>query len=65
MWGQVKKPAAPEKKSNTSKADWLSRLKSWVWTSEPSAQALKRQKKRVYQKAGISQRDPQAGEKLQ
>ncbi|KAF3762392.1 hypothetical protein M406DRAFT_19936, partial [Cryphonectria parasitica EP155] len=46
------------------KGQWLSKLKGWILTSEPSAQALKQQKKVVYEKAGISPRDPDASAKL-
>lgn len=45
-----------------SNGQWLSRLKSWVSTSEPSMQALRQHKKLVCEKAA---NDPQASAKLQ
>lgn len=51
-------------KSKDSKGRWLSQLKDWVSTSEPSSQALKQHKKETYKRAGVSLDDPQANAKL-
>lgn len=52
-------------KGKGCKGQWLSRVKGWVSTSEPSTQALRQHKKLVYEKAGVSRNDPQASAKLQ
>lgn len=44
---------------------WLTRLKGWVVTSEPSMQALRQHKKHVFQTEGVSRNDPDASLKLQ
>lgn len=55
---------ASKSKSKDSKGRWLSQLKDWVSTSEPSSQALKQHKKDTYRKAGVALDDPQANAKL-
>lgn len=52
---------SPKLGSNTK---WLSGVKSWLSTSEPSAQAMKKQRKDEYKKHGVSRNDPMAAEKL-
>lgn len=58
-----------ESSSNSNGKDaagrWLSRLKGWVATSEPSTHALRHHKKHVFQSAGVSRNDPDASLKLQ
>lgn len=44
---------------------WLTRLKGWVVTSEPSTQAFRQHKKHVFQTAGVTRNDPDASVKLQ
>ena len=51
-------------KSKEGKGRWLSQLKDWVSTSEPSSQALKQHKKDTFKKAGVALDDPQATAKL-
>lgn len=43
---------------------WMSQVKSWLATSEPSAQAMKDQKRETFKKHGIDLKDPQAAAKL-
>lgn len=43
---------------------WLSQLKSWFVTSEPSSQAFKQHKKDIYKNAGVALDDPRASAKL-
>ncbi|KAL7799161.1 hypothetical protein V8C37DRAFT_150754 [Trichoderma ceciliae] len=43
---------------------WMSQVKNWLATSEPSAQAMKYQKKETFKKHGIDLKDPQAAAKL-
>lgn len=43
---------------------WLGHVKDWLSVSEPSAQAMKAQKRNVYQKHGIDLKDPTAAAKL-
>lgn len=43
---------------------WLTRLKDWVVTSEPSTLAFRQHKKHVFQTAGVSRNDPDASMKL-
>lgn len=45
-------------------ARWLSGLRSWVGTSEPSTQALKKHQKMTFRRAGIEPGDPRAKAKL-
>lgn len=62
---QKQKRALDGPKNKQNVGQWASRLKSWISTSEPSAQALKKHKKMVFHNAGVSLRDPQAGAKFQ
>ncbi|UNI15067.1 hypothetical protein JDV02_001638 [Purpureocillium takamizusanense] len=43
---------------------WLKQIKNWVSVTEPSAQAMKNQKRTAYKKHGIDRNDPQAAEKM-
>lgn len=43
---------------------WMSQVKSWLATSEPSVQAMKNQKKDVFKKHGIDLNDPLAAAKM-
>lgn len=43
---------------------WMSQVKSWLATSEPSAQAMRDQKKDIFKKHGIDLKDPKAAAKL-
>ncbi|KAI9172063.1 hypothetical protein HJFPF1_01555 [Paramyrothecium foliicola] len=43
---------------------WFTHVKEWLAVSEPSAQAMKEQKKTVYKKHGIDPSDPKAAAKL-
>ncbi|KAI1382166.1 hypothetical protein F4677DRAFT_458405 [Hypoxylon crocopeplum] len=53
-----------QRKRKDGKHGWMSQIKGWVSTSEPSAQALKQYKKETYKKANIALDDPQANAKL-
>lgn len=59
-----KQRRSSKSKSKEGKGRWLSQLKEWVSTSEPSTQALKQHKKDTFKKAGVSLDDPQATAKL-
>lgn len=43
---------------------WLTRLKDWAVTSEPSTHALKQHKKHLFKTEGVSRNDPEASVKL-
>ncbi|KAM0255422.1 hypothetical protein ACHAQJ_005790 [Trichoderma viride] len=43
---------------------WMSQVKNWLATSEPSVQAMKDQKKETFKKHGIHSKDPQAAAKM-
>ncbi|PHH84664.1 hypothetical protein CDD83_1582 [Cordyceps sp. RAO-2017] len=43
---------------------WLGHVKEWLSVSEPSAQAMKAQKKTAYKKYGIESDDPRAAAKM-
>ncbi|UKZ92205.1 uncharacterized protein TrAFT101_007168 [Trichoderma asperellum] len=43
---------------------WMSQVKNWLATSEPSAQAMRDQKRDTFKKHGIDLKDPQAAVKL-
>lgn len=43
---------------------WVSQVKSWLATSEPSAQAMRVQKKDTFKKHGVDIKDPKAAAKL-
>ncbi|KAH6961440.1 hypothetical protein DER45DRAFT_198485 [Fusarium avenaceum] len=51
-------------KSKTGKSRWLNQVKEWLSVSEPSAQAMKEQKKNTFRRHGIDMKDPQAAVKL-
>lgn len=57
--------SSDKSKSPKSVGRWLTRLKGWVVTSEPSAQAFRQHQKHVFQSAGVSRSDPDASVKLQ
>ncbi|KAK7409185.1 hypothetical protein QQX98_008618 [Neonectria punicea] len=46
------------------KPRWLNQVKDWLSVSEPSAQAMKNQKKMTFKKHGIDPKDPQAAAKM-
>lgn len=48
----------------TKKPRWFSNVKDWLSVSEPSAQALKEQKRSTYKRHGISPKDPRAAVKM-
>ncbi|KAL7914752.1 hypothetical protein GGI35DRAFT_474471 [Trichoderma velutinum] len=50
----------PEKK----RPRWMSQVKNWLATNEPSAQAMRDQKKDAFKKHGIDVKDPQAAAKM-
>lgn len=43
---------------------WMSQVKNWLATNEPSAQAMKDQKRDAFKKRGIDFKDPQAAAKM-
>ncbi|CAM1507184.1 Fc.00g068250.m01.CDS01 [Cosmosporella sp. VM-42] len=47
-----------------SKPRWFTQVKDWLSVSEPSAQAMKQQKRNTYKKHGLDLNDPQAAAKL-
>jgi hypothetical protein len=51
-------------KSKTGKSKWFHQVKDWLSVSEPSAQAMKEQKKSTFRRHGIDMKDPQAAVKL-
>jgi hypothetical protein len=51
-------------KSKTGKSRWFHQVKDWLSVSEPSAQAMKEQKKNTFRRHGIDMKDPQAAVKL-
>ncbi|RFU78014.1 hypothetical protein TARUN_4215 [Trichoderma arundinaceum] len=50
--------------SEKKRPRWMSQVKSWLATSEPSAQAMKDQKREIFKKHGINSKDPQAAAKM-
>jgi hypothetical protein len=52
------------RRSKDSKTGWLSHVKEWLSTSEPSTQALKNYKKEAFKRAGTTPDDPRATAKL-
>ncbi|KAH7133581.1 hypothetical protein EDB81DRAFT_762875 [Dactylonectria macrodidyma] len=46
------------------KARWFSHVKDWLSVSEPSALAMKEQKKVTFKKHGIDPKDPRAAAKM-
>jgi len=55
---------AGKPKGKDAKKGFLSQLKGWVSTSEPSAQALKKHRKDAFQRAGVSPKDRSANARL-
>ncbi|GJN73018.1 hypothetical protein PLIIFM63780_007081 [Purpureocillium lilacinum] len=51
-------------KDRSAKPRWFKQVKDWVSVTEPSAQAMKNQKRTAYKKHGIERNDPQAAEKM-
>lgn len=47
-----------------NKKKWLGQVKNWLSVSEPSAQAMKAQKRDTYKKHGIDPKDPDAAVKM-
>ncbi|KYK55425.1 hypothetical protein DCS_07388 [Drechmeria coniospora] len=56
--------ASDEGKSQRAGLRWFSQMKSWLSVSEPSAQAMKDQRKSAYRKYGIDLHDPNAAAKM-
>lgn len=51
-------------KSHGGKHRWFTHVKDWLSVSEPSAHAMKTQKRNVYQKHGVDLADPRAAAKM-
>ncbi|KAM4059517.1 hypothetical protein HRG_011572 [Hirsutella rhossiliensis] len=51
-------------KKRMSTPRWLGHVRSWLSVSEPSAQAMKTQKRTAYKKYGVELNDPQAAAKM-
>ncbi|KAJ4272224.1 hypothetical protein NW762_000935 [Fusarium torreyae] len=51
-------------KSKPGKSRWLTQVKDWLSVSEPSAQAMKMQKRNTYKRHGVDMKDPQAAVKM-
>ncbi|KAI8724955.1 hypothetical protein NCS52_00065300 [Fusarium sp. LHS14.1] len=51
-------------KSKSGKPRWFTQVKDWLSVSEPSAQAMKEQKRNTYKRHGIDKNDPRAAAKL-
>ncbi|KAJ2907030.1 hypothetical protein MKZ38_008598 [Zalerion maritima] len=56
--------AGAKAKGMERKTKWLSGLKGWITTSEPSTQALKQHRQDTFKKAGVALSDPQAHARL-
>lgn len=52
------------RKSKKEKSRWLTQVKDWLSVAEPSAQAIREQKKNIYRRHNIDMKDPQAAIKL-
>lgn len=52
------------RKHKECRGGWLSHIKEWLSTSEPSTQALKNYKKEAFKRAGTTPDDPRATAKL-
>ncbi|KAI1043717.1 hypothetical protein LB505_003619 [Fusarium chuoi] len=52
------------RKSKKEKSRWLTQVKDWLSVAEPSAQAMRDQKKNTYRRHNIDMKDPQAAIKL-
>ena len=55
---------ATEHSNGQGKAKWLSQVKRWLSASEPSAKAMKQQKRDAYLKHNIDPKDPRAAAKM-
>ncbi|KAJ4320849.1 hypothetical protein N0V84_005670 [Fusarium piperis] len=51
-------------KPKSGKPRWFTQVKDWLSVSEPSAQAMKEQKRSTYKRHGIDMNDPRAAAKL-
>ncbi|EQK98485.1 hypothetical protein G6O67_002477 [Ophiocordyceps sinensis] len=51
-------------KKRLSTPRWLGHVRSWLSVSEPSAQAMKAQKRMAYKRYGVGLNDPQAAAKM-
>ncbi|KAK1636742.1 hypothetical protein BDP81DRAFT_27641 [Colletotrichum phormii] len=60
----TKKRRSEKSKPKDSKNHWVSQLKDWFSTGEPSSQDWKQLKKQEYHKHGIAMNDPEASAKL-
>ncbi|KAK7459269.1 hypothetical protein Landi51_00861 [Colletotrichum acutatum] len=60
----TKKRRSEKTKPKDSKNHWVSQLKDWFSTGEPSSQDWKQLKKQEYHKHGIAMNDPEASAKL-
>ncbi|KAK7228624.1 hypothetical protein V2G26_000794 [Clonostachys chloroleuca] len=54
----------PEAERSRRKPQWLNQIKDWLSVSEPSAQAMKEQRDKTFQKFGVDAKDPRAAAKL-
>lgn len=65
---EPRKPYTRHHKSDTKhkgmKPRWMTQVKDWLSTAEPSAQAMKEQRRTTFKKHGIAPDDPQAAAKL-
>lgn len=62
IMGDSEKARRKEKRS--SRAKWLTQVKDWLSTSEPTAQAMKEQKRSTYAEHGVALDDPRAAAKM-
>jgi hypothetical protein len=60
----IRRRSIDDDKSQSKTPRWLSHVKDWLAVSEPSAQAMKEQKRTMYKKHGVDPNDPQAAAKL-
>lgn len=62
---KIYNPTAPTKSSGqSSKTGWMRQVKSWIAVSEPSAQAIKSQRRETYKRHGLHLGDPDAAAKM-
>ncbi|KAF9774669.1 hypothetical protein IL306_007300 [Fusarium sp. DS 682] len=52
------------RKSKKEKSRWFTQVKDWLSVSEPSAQAMKEQKRNAYRRHNIDMKDPRAAVKM-
>ncbi|KAK0383338.1 hypothetical protein NLU13_9251 [Sarocladium strictum] len=52
------------KNTKGKKPRWMNQVKDWLSTAEPSAQAMKEQRRSTFKKHGIAPDDPRAAAKL-